>query len=61
MRHMFACGEALGMRLLGLHNVTFLMSIMHEARSALRAGTFEAWSAEWLLRYRAGKTAGAAE
>jgi len=54
LRHMFSCGEALGPRLLGLHNLTFLCTIMRDARSALRAGTFEAWSAEWLLRYREG-------
>lgn len=54
LRQMFACGEALGMRLLGLHNVTFLCNIMRDARSALRAGNFQTWSAEWLLRYRAG-------
>lgn len=57
LRQMFACGEALGMRLLGLHNVTFLCNIMRDARSALRAGNFEAWSAEWLLRYRSGSGA----
>ena len=57
LRQLFACGEALGHRLLGLHNVTFLCHIMRDARSALRAGTFEAWSAEWLLRYRGGSTA----
>ncbi|MBC8086421.1 MAG: tRNA guanosine(34) transglycosylase Tgt [Phycisphaerae bacterium] len=54
MRHMFSCGEALGMRLLGLHNVTFLCNIMRDARSALRSGNFESWSAEWLRRYNAG-------
>lgn len=54
MRHMFSAGEALGMRLLGLHNVTFLCNIMRDARAALRDGTFESWSTNWLLRYRAG-------
>ncbi|MEP6780719.1 MAG: tRNA guanosine(34) transglycosylase Tgt [Gemmatimonadaceae bacterium] len=54
MRHLFSAGEALGMRLLGLHNVQFLMTIMHEARSALLAGNFQTWSADWLTRYRRG-------
>jgi queuine tRNA-ribosyltransferase len=54
LRHMFSAGEALGMRLLGLHNVTFLCNIMRDARAALRAGHFESWSSNWLLRYRAG-------
>jgi queuine tRNA-ribosyltransferase len=62
MRHMFSCGEALGMRLLGLHNVTFLCNIMRDARAALRNGNFESWSTNWLLRYRAGsKTAEATQ
>lgn len=62
MRHMFSCGEALGMRLLGLHNVTFLCNIMRDARAALRDGNFESWSTNWLLRYRAGsKTAEATQ
>ena len=61
MRHLFACGEALGMRLLGLHNVTFLMNIMHDARAALHDGNFPTWSANWLLRYRAGAKTAQAE
>jgi queuine tRNA-ribosyltransferase len=47
------------MRLLGLHNVTFLMTIMHDARTALRAGNFPTWSADWLTRYRAASKADA--
>lgn len=54
LRQMFAAGEALGHRLLGLHNVTFLCNIMRDARQALRDGKFDSWSENWLLRYRAG-------
>ncbi|MGV3708781.1 MAG: tRNA guanosine(34) transglycosylase Tgt [Gemmatimonas sp.] len=57
LRQMFSAGEALGHRLLGLHNVTFLCNIMRDAKSALRAGNFETWSADWLLRYRSGSKA----
>jgi len=53
LRHLFASGEMLGLRLLALHNVTFLLAIMSDARAALHAGTFTSWSAEWLGRYRA--------
>jgi queuine tRNA-ribosyltransferase len=52
MRHLFASQEMLGLRLLALHNVAFLLQIMADLRAALRAETFEAWSAEWLARYR---------
>lgn len=54
LRQLFSAGEALGARLLGLHNVTFLNSIMRDARTALRAGNFQEWSAEWLRRYYEG-------
>ena len=60
LRHLFASGEKLGMRLLALHNLWFLMSTMREAREALVAGTFASWSDEWLARYRAGDAAGVA-
>jgi queuine tRNA-ribosyltransferase len=52
MRHLFASQEMLGLRLLALHNVAFLLQIMADVRSALRAGTFDAWGTEWLARYR---------
>jgi queuine tRNA-ribosyltransferase len=53
LRHLFASEEMLGLRLLALHNVTFLLTIMSDARSALRSGTFGSWSDAWLRRYRA--------
>ena len=40
-----------GLRLLSLHNVHFLVSLMHDARRALLGGTFDAWSRDWLGRY----------
>jgi queuine tRNA-ribosyltransferase len=51
LRHLFVTEEMLGKRLLALHNISFLMAIMRDARSALRDGTFGSWSAEWLARY----------
>jgi queuine tRNA-ribosyltransferase len=53
LRHLFASGEMLGLRLLALHNVSFLLDVMREAREALRDGSFDGWSAAWLARYRA--------
>lgn len=52
LRHLFASEEMLGLRLLALHNVTFLLAIMGDARAALREGTFASWSDAWLRRYR---------
>jgi queuine tRNA-ribosyltransferase len=53
LRHLFVSEELLGFRLMSLHNVHFLIGLMHEARTALAAGTFASWSADWLTRYRA--------
>jgi queuine tRNA-ribosyltransferase len=51
IRHLFLADEMLGLRLLSLHNVHFLVSLMREARSALLGGTFDGWSEAWLRRY----------
>jgi queuine tRNA-ribosyltransferase len=51
IRHLFVADEMLGMRLLSLHNVHFLVALMRDARAALRAGAFDAWSRDWLARY----------
>ena len=53
LRHLFAAGEMLGLRLLALHNVTFLLTLMSDARTALREDRFASWSTAWLARYRA--------
>ena len=53
VRHLFTSDEMLGARLLSLHNVHFLVALMRSARDAIRAGTFDAWSAAWLDRYHA--------
>jgi queuine tRNA-ribosyltransferase len=55
LRHLMSTEEPLGPRLLALHNLTFLMSLMGEARTRLEQGSFASWSADWLARYRAGK------
>ena len=51
VRHLYIADEMLGLRLLSLHNVHFLVSLMREARTALLGGTFDAWSDGWLQRY----------
>jgi queuine tRNA-ribosyltransferase len=51
IRHLFLADEILALRLLSLHNVHFLVSLMAEARRALAAGGFDAWSREWLARH----------
>ena len=51
LRHLFVSEEMLGPRLLALHNVWFLTRLVIEAREAIRSGSFESWSDEWLRRY----------
>ena len=56
LRHLFVSEEMLGLRLLALHNLTFLLDVMRDARLALSEGTFESWSEAWLARYRGAAT-----
>ena len=51
LRHLFAAGELLGLRLLSLHNVRFLIRLAGAMRTAIRAGDFPRWAAEWRRRY----------
>ncbi len=52
LRHLFLSDEMLGPRLLSLHNVHFLVALMRETRANIARGTFDAWSRDWLDRYR---------
>src|SRR6266513_411081 len=44
IRHLFVSDEILGLRLLSLHNVHFLLSLVRQARDAIRSGDLEQWS-----------------
>ena len=54
IRHLFVSDEILGLRLLSLHNVHFLVSLMRGARAAIQAATFDSWASEWLRRLASG-------
>ena len=43
VRHLIACDEILGLRLLTIHNVFALNRFMAEMRAAIADGTFYAW------------------
>lgn len=51
IRHLFVSEEILGLRLLSLHNVHFLVTLMRSAREAIATRSFDAWSQRWLDRY----------
>jgi len=53
LRHLFTVGEALGPRLLTLHNVRFFQRLMLGIRTAIEQAEFENWSGEFLDRYQA--------
>jgi queuine tRNA-ribosyltransferase len=54
IRHLFVSDEILGLRLLSLHNVHFLLSLVRQARAAIRNGDLDSWSRDWLARHRSG-------
>ncbi len=57
LRHLIKNDEILGLRLLTLHNVTFYLHLMKQARRAIDTGTFADFKAGFIHRYRAGKAA----
>ena len=56
LRHLYVADEMLGLRLLSLHNVHYLVTLMRSARDAIRGATFEAWSQDWLDRHHSRTT-----
>jgi queuine tRNA-ribosyltransferase len=54
LRHLVAAEEALGLRLLSLHNLRFLIRLAGRARAAILAGEFASWSEQWLEAWRRG-------
>ncbi len=53
LRHLFAAGEMLAMRLAVAHNLYFYNSLMERIREALDQGVFEAFRQEYLPRLEA--------
>jgi queuine tRNA-ribosyltransferase len=54
LRHLYVSDEILGLRLLSLHNVHFLVSLMRGARAAIQSSAFDSWAGEWLDRLASG-------
>ncbi|MBL0043017.1 MAG: tRNA guanosine(34) transglycosylase Tgt [Flavobacteriales bacterium] len=48
VRHLFVTNEMLGLQIASLHNLTFYVSLMTEARENILAGTFSQWKARML-------------
>ena len=52
LRHLLKAGEILGIRSLSYHNIAFYQLLMQQIRAQISAGTFSAWSQEFLRSYR---------
>lgn len=55
IRHLFAVGEILGMRLASLHSLAFLLGMMRGMREAIAGGRFAAWRREFEAKYQSGE------
>lgn len=57
LRHLYVSDEMLGLRLLSLHNVHFLLTLVRDARAHIATGDFHPWSRTWLDRYNTSTSA----
>jgi queuine tRNA-ribosyltransferase len=55
IRHLFAVGEILGMRLASLHSLAFLLGMMRSMRAAIEGGAFAAWRRSFEEKFRSGE------
>ncbi len=53
IRHFFNVKEMLGPILLSIHNITFYQWLMAKIRQTIKNGTFEEWSNDNLVKYKA--------
>ena len=51
LRHLYVANEAFGQRLLSIHNIRFLISIVEGAREAIKEDRFEEYKNEILAKY----------
>jgi queuine tRNA-ribosyltransferase len=54
LRHLLLGREALGARLVSLHNLAYYMRLLLDAREAIVEERFETWREDWARAYRAG-------
>ena len=55
LRHLYASGEILSMRLNTWHNLHFYLDLMRQARRAILEGRYEAWGRAFLAAFRGGQ------
>lgn len=52
LHHLMRCEEGFGARLLSIHNIRYLISMMEQARNAIKEDRFLEFSSEILLKYK---------
>lgn len=52
LHHLFRCDELLAYRLATIHNLRFMIRLLTDIRRAIKDGTFEAFKAEFLAKYK---------
>ncbi len=50
VRHLFSCDEMLGMQIASIHNLTFYLWLVGEARKQIIAGTFASWKNQMVVK-----------
>ena len=50
VRHLFSCDEMLGMQIATIHNLTFYLWLVGEARKQIIAGTFASWKNHMVVK-----------
>ena len=51
LRHLYKCDETFGKRLLSLHNIRFLISMVEKARVAIQEDRFGDFKDEFLAKF----------
>ncbi|MDD4548087.1 MAG: tRNA-guanine transglycosylase, partial [Bacilli bacterium] len=57
LRHLFACNESLGGRLLSIHNIRFLIKLTEELRVAIKENRILEYREEFKTNYYSSKEA----
>lgn len=53
IRHLVVAGESLAGTLISIHNISFFLTLMKEAREHIQAGDFANWSNDFIAKYNA--------
>jgi queuine tRNA-ribosyltransferase len=51
LRHLVTCGDALGARLLSLHNIAYYMKLVRDLREAIATKRLREWVEVWRAGY----------